>query len=759
MSQEESNIPPETQRQRWLKYGGNVVLVSIIVIALAVLMIYVSQRKGIRRIDTTAAGLYSLKPQTLHVIKENKQKITIISLYTTATQTQGGVNDAADEAAGITPIDKPAVVSDLLDEYRNAGANISTEVIDPKKNPGKSDDLIKDVLKNYGGEVEKYKSFTSTLQGRYDAIIKLCSEESDRVSEALNKSQGQGNDIDLGLYIQLRGAFSTMGSESDALKENEADDFQNRLALKVPDYKIAVERTTERMQSLSKLLSQVVLKYTAAKDIKSVPPALRDYMIQAIPHCNEIKGLADDLVTAGKNLGDLKLDTLRDALQKENSILVRGETEWRLIPFEKVWKTDIRTQSGKARPVFSGEQMITTAILSLNQKSKSKVCFVRNGGAPLSGPRGPFSSIADRLRDYNFDVQEKDLSGTYAEEMMRRMQMQGQMMPPPQDPTDAEIEDSTWIVLNLPSESTAQSMADKLADHLKNGHHWLDGKKSDGGSAFVMFVKTDPGNPMYTLDDLKPALEPWGITARTDAMAVHKRVKYEGEAGGSFVDQASHEPFVFTCTDWGDHMITNPMQSLMGLLLFTTPIELKPTNGVTATSLIPVPGAPSSLDSWGEVDASTIAPSSDSAEDGPKYHTGDKDPKKNDIPSPLFAGAVAEKSGARIVCMGSGISLFGMSGATRMGGTFVDLEDSSLMEKKRIYAPQFPGSAEFFMNSCFWLSHQEPMIAISPAAMNVSRIREIKPGLLKFWHIGVLLVGLPGLVILTGAMAYYTRQR
>jgi hypothetical protein len=768
MSQEDSNnipptIPPETQRQRWLKYGGNVVIVSLIVIALAVVMVYASERKGIRRFDTTAAGLYSLKPQTLHVLKENKQKITIISLYTTAKQTQGGVNETADEANGVSPIDKPAAVSDLLDEYRNASSNISIEVIDPQKNPGKRDDLIKDVMKNYGGEVDKYKGFTSSLQGRYDEIIKLCGEESDRVAATLNQFQSQGGEIDIRLYLQFSGAFNTMGDERDLLKDNEATDFQDRLSLKVPDYKSAVEKSTERMQTLSRKMTQLIQLYGESKDNKAIPKVLRDYMASAIPHCVEVKTKADDLIAAGKNLGDLKLDTLRDALQKENSILVRGETEWRLIPFEKVWKTDIRSQtSGKARPVFSGEQMITTAILSLDQKTKPKVCFVRNGGGPLTGPRQTFGSIAGRLRDYNFEVQEKDLSGTYAEQymqQMQQMQMQGQMMPPlPPEPTDAEIEDSTWVVLDLPSQMSTPSMAEKIADHLKNGHHYTDGNKVAGGSAFVMVIKGgDSSNPMITLDDLKPALDPWGITLRTDAIAVHKKIPYEGAPPNNLMQRAPHMPEVFTITEWGDHPITAPMQSLMGLLLAAVPVEVKPADGVTASSLMPVPGAPNNPECWGEVDLSTIEPGPDAPDSsGPKFHTGDKDPKKNDIAPPLFAAAAAEKSGARLVCTGSGISLIGAAGETEAGP--VDMPDEELMEKKRIYAPQFPGSAEFFMNSCFWLSHQEPMIAISPAAMNVSRIREIKPGLLKFWHIGVLLIGLPGLVVIAGAMTYYTRQ-
>ena len=52
----------------------------------------------------------------------------------------------------------------------------------------------------------------------------------------------------------------------------------------------------------------------------------------------------------------------------------------------------------------------------------------------------------------------------------------------------------------------------------------------------------------------------------------------------------------------------------------------------------------------------------------------------------------------------------------------------------------------------------EPMIAISPAAMEVSRIEPIKPGALKLWRDGLLMVGLPALVIVAGGLVWFARR-
>src|SRR6185369_10515756 len=104
---------PESQKERWVKYGANVALVSIVAILLAGLMTYLAQRTN-RRFDTTAAGMYSLKPQTINLIKDLKTKTKLVSLYQKPT--------AEEAAADKTDFAQPVI--DLLDEYHRKGKNI-----------------------------------------------------------------------------------------------------------------------------------------------------------------------------------------------------------------------------------------------------------------------------------------------------------------------------------------------------------------------------------------------------------------------------------------------------------------------------------------------------------------------------------------------------------------------------------------------------------------------------------------------------------
>jgi hypothetical protein len=402
----------------------------------------------------------------------------------------------------------------------------------------------------------------------------------------------------------------------------------------------------------------------------------------------------------------------------------------RVLPRDQVWSIDAQQVRNLApdqevKPRFAGEQQITTAILALSQEKKAKVCFVRPGGPPLTTPGmmpfqrgGPMSQVGERLRQYNFQVLEKDLSGSWA------MQAQMQQMPSPPEPSDAEIKDAIWIVMNFqgqenPMQPTAP-IAPKVADHLKNG-----------GSAFIMFAPR--------ADNMSAALKDWGIEVRADAIAVHTLVKQgEGRPGGrlSFED-AQRLPYVFDIRDYGDHLITKPVRSLPSMLVPIIPVKPAdaPVAGVKVTPIIPLPG-----NAWGETDWEAM----EQGNADPKFDEG------KDVKRPIFAGAVAEKEKAgRLVVIASPFPLDEWTNPL--------LRPDPALLKQRILAARFPGNMELFCNSVFWLAHMEPMIAISPAAMEVARIEPMSEGGKRRWN-GFLWVGMPSLVIAAGIMVYISRR-
>jgi len=141
----------ESQRQRWLKYGANVVVSSILVIALAAVVIYLASLRP-RRIDTTAGGLYSLRPQTLSVIRDNSKPVKIVSLHKLPQPPRDATRDEmrAWEESNAEAAQRVQVLRDLLAEYRSKGRNIEVDAIDTLKEPAKEDALIREVEQELG---------------------------------------------------------------------------------------------------------------------------------------------------------------------------------------------------------------------------------------------------------------------------------------------------------------------------------------------------------------------------------------------------------------------------------------------------------------------------------------------------------------------------------------------------------------------------------------------------------------------------------
>ncbi len=707
-----SNTPVhyETQHERWLKYGANVVLVSLLVIVLSVLLVVLAQKYN-KRLDTTMAGLGNLKPQTLTVIQNNKSPIKIVCLY------------APPEYDSETPVDERLdyrqPVIDLLEEYQSKGKNITIEIIDPKLQETKKDQLIDEVTNKYGGEIDKYKEIIKVYPGVYDEISKLATAE---VAIVKGLPFDQVKEENLAETLNL--AFISIQAFPKALQQTK-EGINKQLKQKPPDYKGAVNQVQSGTSNLGDMLGAITDGFGKLKDDQKIPEVFRKYMAESLPRYQAIKKLADELADKTKKLGELKLDDLRQSLKARDSIIVMGEKEMKTIPVDKVWVVpeDARgfTSEGKPKPRFAGEQQITSAIVSLTAKTKPKVVFIRAGGGPLTMPGirgfqrgGPFGMIASRLRDYNFEVLEKDITGMSA--------MRQQQFAPP-EPSDEEIKDAIWIVPGFPSAPSQMGPPPSIAPRLKQH---LD----SGGSALVM------GYPQG--ENFADALEPWGIKLRPDVVAAHEAV-VGGPESTDIVEQAQREPLIFLLRSYGNHLITRTVEGLDGIFVPMNIVETSAKPGCTVTAVIPVP---QSLKTWGETDVA-------GAMEGKAHYDAGTADKPGDLKPPLWAGAVSEKAGSgRVVVLGS---------ATFAMDNMLGFPDQNL-RKQGIVVSRFPANGELFMNSVFWLSKQDTMVTISASALEVNRVGEIRPGVLNFWRIGVLCIGLPLAVIAAGIWMFFNRQ-
>lgn len=713
--------PPETQLQRWIKYGGNVALTTVVVVLLAAAVVYVAQRHP-RRVDTTVAGVHSLKPQTLAVLSDLKGKYRIVSLYPRAAD--------KDEQDYFQP------VSDLLDLYARNASGITVDLIDPVNEPGKLDALIKEVTTKYGSEIKPYKEFLDAFPAFVEKFKAFSDTQGRIVSEfPIDRIE------DAELAQTIITAQATLTSLPERLQEA-SDKIERRLKGDIPNYRGAVDDCQFELQILDQLLTRVT------DDFKSLPPAprtpapIKSYVAENLTAYEEAQSLVKEQLDKAKALGELKLDALRDSI-KRRTILVMGETDMKVLTFAEVWQApdDLRSLintggSEKPRLKFAGEQQLSTTLASLSRGKKPTVIFVRPGGAPLTQSvfqRAQFTGVGRRLREANFEVVEKDLSGQFA----MQAQMQGF---PVTEATEEQMRDRSaiWIAFALSPSMGPQGpspLPGKLKQHL-----------DEGGSALLL---VEPQR-----DDCAAVLEEFGVKARTDAVLVKEAASGDAAvASGDMIANAQRIPYIFPFTRYGDHPLTRPLGSLQGLLLPLTAIETRSVPGFRVTPLLPVPRT---IRTWGETGIDPVfnneTPVFDEASDIP-----------NTDAAPLYAGVAIEKlppvsaattqpgaesATARLVVLGT---------ASSFSNNLLSIADPEL-ERKGILTPRFPGNAELFINSVFWLARMDTMLAISPAAMEVNRIRDIPEGQLAFLRWGVLIVGLPMAVLAAGGLVYLRRR-
>jgi ABC-type uncharacterized transport system involved in gliding motility auxiliary subunit len=63
-----------------------------------------------------------------------------------------------------------------------------------------------------------------------------------------------------------------------------------------------------------------------------------------------------------------------------------------------------------------------------------------------------------------------------------------------------------------------------------------------------------------------------------------------------------------------------------------------------------------------------------------------------------------------------------------------------------------------FMNAMFWLAKMDTMIAISPTAMEVPRIRPMSETTQRVWRSGMLIGVLPLMVVVSGVLTWWRRR-
>lgn len=707
---------PESRGERWAKYGSNVALTIVVAIVLAILITYIAQAND-WKVDTTRGGENSLRPQTKNVLHDLNTDITLVSLYSKANSI------GPQEPGAPKPLNKPAMVADLLDSYKGASSHISVQVIDPT-DAAKLNALETQLDDRYGKGISDYKDFL----GQYDAAAKKLlgsiAAEVDKVNSIVV------NDKKDEVAPQILGSLKELQTSLEDSRAN----VRKGLNQHRPDYRAITSSLKAALSKTSETVKAVNDFFQKYKADPQVSEAVRNYIAKNQPALQLIQKQAEQQQAKIDKLPTLKVDELQSALNVPNPILVLGPTSWRVLSETQVWpenKTARAATDVKLQPSFAGEQQITAAIIGLTSAKKPKVVLLRPGGGPLTSPGfppfqagGPFSDLAERLKMYNFDVLEKDMSGTYA---MQAMQ-QGQMAQP--EPSWQDMQDAVWIILDIGGPiQGSENVGLHLAEHL--GH---------GGSAVLLTQPAQGGMMGGGTDPFQDIVKTWGIDLHPDTMAVHDQPPPAPSTNIDPLQDAFRRPFIWDLREYGDAALARPVNNLESLMLMMSPVTTHDVAGYTVQKLIPLPGLPAAPRSWGAKDFQDLlnngaAPKFDSAKD---------------MPAPIYGGAVSEKKGGgRLVVIGN--IQFAIN-------QLMEMPDETIARDQDELVARFPGNIELATNSVFWCAKMDQMLALSPAALQVSRINNMSPVTLNFWRIGLLLILLPGAVLVSGLGMYFSRR-
>lgn len=712
---------PESQSQRWIKYGANVVFSSLIVILLAVMLTWLAQSHAVR-VDTTAGGTQSLTPQSVDFIQNLKQPVQIVALYPKLK------SDSHEQ-------DFYQPVADLLNEYATKGRNIRTELLDPDTQKDEFNKLVSEVTNKYGGAVQGYKAILDKLPDINKSTDQFVTDEAAKFRALpFDKVQDQQ------LQQEISAAYLTL-----VLAHHQLSDLKtavdSELNQQIPSYKDGVDDARNTYTTISQLLqqfSQVVGSFKTNPAFAQLR-LITDYAPGAAARADEARKNADAVVEGISHLGALtELDEFKQQL-KSRTILIMNDNGYKILQFDQVWKVPessrFAAQSPDVQPrlSFAGEQQITAAIASLTGAPKPMVVFVRAAGPPLATTMSPdqqpplFASITQRLRDQNFDVQEKDASGQSA--------MQENPIP---EPSEAEMKSAIWVVV--------RSQHDTQPDQPSQIDPMLEEHLRSGGSALVLlFPSADP---------MEQALAPMGIHAKTDQLIVHESLPAPERQSNDFAESAlQSSQAVFRLTQYGDHPIATPLAGLDFLQAVSSPVSIGPDipPGVHETGLLPIPLSPhywatSDIQSILNGDQTRVTFNPKPDPDAGRM-LGDVD---NTPDNRLYGAAASEASdGSRLVVVGSYVFAINY---------LVDLPDQEMLERHGMNVSRLPGNGEFFVNTILWLAHDDSMLAISPHALQVARIKEMAPATLAFWRVGILTAGLPLAVIAAGLMVYARRR-
>lgn len=702
-----------TQARRRTLYGLNVLVAAVAAIGVAVLLnalvVWSYDRidpaaKQWVRYDLTATRAYSLSPQTLKVLGNLEGEHHIVTNFRADR-----VSSAALQR-----------VRDLIDEYARYSNAIDVRHLDPSYDVVERDRLFRQVE---GVFAPKLAPARRILPDALDAMARLQGVFTEVEQALLPLLEDPATEA--GQTRQMLRTLVARSQEMRTALEAELTLYRQELDQPLPGLDETATGIASTIGTADQLLGAAVDFISKAVNQPGVPVGAKEAMLNASEQMKAAQAKVDDATAALETLSRVdRYEEARSTLLGQESVALMTADDVRVIPINEMFREpdpQAVERTGNPELPFVGEERLTGALVSLSLAHPPLVVFL-NGNAQPMMRRGGFSYIADRTRAANFEVREWNAAGTPTP--------YGQPMPPGPIPQPVSGQRAIYIVLPfLPSQDpmammsgneAKQAVADALADRLEAGD-----------AAMIMFFPDFAASYGQTnpLDEL---VEGWGILAQTDRLILREAPGREGETFATAtinVDQ------------WGgDLPVSAALRGLPGVFQLASPLTLKPKpQAVDALHPLIALRSPRM---WSI--AGVMSP--DEVRDA-KY-----DPQT--AADQFTIAAAAERGESRLIVFTE--PTFAMDSATTYGSS--PFRNGPYAALDPFGQAAFPGNTELFINSLYWLSGLDEMIAAGARTQDIRRIEEIGDRAMIAYRT-TLLAGMPAAALLAGVVVWVVRRR
>jgi hypothetical protein len=707
--------PPHTptQARRRTLYGLNVLIAAVAAIGVAVLInalvVWSYDRidptaKQWVRYDLTATRAYSLSPQTLKVLGNLEGEHRIVTYFRTDR-----VSSAALQR-----------VRDLIDEYARFSNDISVRHLDPSYDVVERERFFGDIEAIFAQELAPGQQ---TLPAALDEMARLQGAFTD-VEQALLPLL-EDPTTETGQTRQLLRTLVARSQEMRTALEAELQLYREELDQPLPGYNEITTGITSTIGSADQLLGAAVQFIGKAVNQPGVPVNAKEAMLAVSEQMKAAQAKVADTIESLEALERVdRYEDARATLLSQESVALMTEDDVRVIPIGEMFREpdpEAVERTGNPELPFVGEERLTGALVSLGLEHPPLVVFLNGNPQPMMR-RGGFSYVADRARAANFEVRTWNAAGTPTP--------YGQPAPPGPIPEPVEGQRAIYIALPFfPSQDPRammsgnegkQAVADAVADRL------------EAGDAAMVFLFPDFAASFSQANPVNELIQDWGITAQMDRLVVHETPAREGQT------QATSS---FEIDRWrGALPVSEALSGLPGAFQLSSPMTLDAeAEGVDQLAPLVELASPRMWTITGVMSLDEVR----DAEYDPQT-AGDR----------FTIGAAATRGEARLVVFSEpmfatdGMATFGSSPFRNGAGAALDPFGQAA----------FPGNAELFVNSLYWLAGLDEMIAAGARTQDIRRIDEINDNAMIAYRT-TLLAGMPAAALLAGVAVWAVRRR